>query len=490
MKYILAIDQGTTSSRALIFDKTGSLIFKSQQELKCYFPKEGWVEQDALDIWLSVLNVINDLFAKNNLTYDDIASVGITNQRETTIIWDKKTGMPVHNAIVWQSRQSVSYCEKRDEYKDLIHSKTGLILNPYFSASKIRFILDHIENGQERAEKGELMFGTVDSWLVYKLTKGKVHKTDITNASRTMFYNINTLEYDDELLKIFNIPKCMLPEVCSCNDFFGYATFLNDNLKIHAIAGDQQAALFGQNCFEIGESKSTYGTGCFMLVNIGDKPIFSNNGLITTVGWQIGNKVTYALEGSVFMGGATIQWLRDQLGLIKDAKDTARYALRARHDLGVYVVPAFVGLGAPYWDDECKGAIFGLTRGTTRDHLVRATLNSIAYQVKDIFAAIEEETKINITALKVDGGATANEYLMQFQSDILRINITLPKCLETTALGVAYLAGLGCGFYNDLNEIKYIHRCDEKYTPQMDIEKVNKKLTYWKKAIEVTRMFK
>ncbi len=490
MKYILAIDQGTTSTRALIFSKSGELLYKSQQEVKCLFPIEGWVEQNALDIWLSVLNVVNDVFAKNNLTFDEIDSIGITNQRETTVIWDKKTGMPIYNAIVWQSRQSSIYCDKWEKYKELIHSKTGLILNPYFSASKIRFILDHVKDGQQRAEKGELMFGTIDSWLIYRLTKGKVHKTDVTNASRTMFYNINSMEYDDELLKIFNIPKCILPEVCDCNSLFGYASIFDDKLKINAVAGDQQAALFGQNCFNKGDSKSTYGTGCFMLVNIGDTPIFSKKGLITTIAWRINGKTIYALEGSVFMGGATIQWLRDQLEIIKEAKETEELALKAKTDLGVYVIPAFVGLGAPYWDDECKGAIFGLTRGTTKNHLIRATLNSIALQVKDIYDVMEVEGDLKVSVLKVDGGATANNYLMQFQSDILKKKIILPKCLETTALGVAYLAGLGCGFFNDINEIRHIHRCDKEFLPKMSDDEVNDKVSKWKKAIEITRMYK
>ncbi len=490
MKYILAIDQGTTSTRALIFNKSGELLYKSQQEVKCLFPIEGWVEQNALDIWLSVLNVVNDVFAKNNLTFDEIDSIGITNQRETTVIWDKKTGMPIYNAIVWQSRQSSIYCDKWEKYKELIHFKTGLILNPYFSASKIRFILDHVKDGQKRAEKGELMFGTIDSWLIYRLTKGKVHKTDVTNASRTMFYNINSMEYDDELLKIFNIPKCILPEVCDCNSLFGYASIFDDKLKINAVAGDQQAALFGQNCFNKGDSKSTYGTGCFMLVNIGDTPIFSKKGLITTIAWRINGKTIYALEGSVFMGGATIQWLRDQLEIIKEAKETEELALKAKTDLGVYVIPAFVGLGAPYWDDECKGAIFGLTRGTAKNHLIRATLNSIALQVKDIYDVMEVEGDLKVSVLKVDGGATANNYLMQFQSDILKKKIILPKCLETTALGVAYLAGLGCGFFNDINEIRHIHRCDKEFLPKMSDDEVNDKVSKWKKAIEITRMYK
>ena len=486
MKYILAIDQGTTSSRALLFDKNGQLVFKSQQEVACLFPKESWVEQNAIDIWVSVLNVINDCLAKMNITIDDIDSIGITNQRETTVIWDKKTGLPVHNAIVWQSRQSAKICDGWEQYKDLIHEKTGLILNPYFSASKIRFILDGIENGQERAEKGELLFGTIDSWLMYKLSKGKIHKTDVSNASRTMVFNINTLDYDAELLKLFNIPRCMFPEVEECFADFGEASFLKEGLHIHGVAGDQQAALFGQNCFDEGDSKSTYGTGCFMLLNTGTKPVFSKNGIITTIAWKLNGVTHYALEGSVFMGGASIQWLRDQLQLIKHASDSERYATTAGSDLGVYVVPAFTGLGAPYWDDDCRGAVFGLTRGTTKYHFVRAVLNAIAYQVRDVIDAMEAPVK----TLKVDGGATANKYLMQFQSDILNTEVILPECLETTALGVAYLAGLGSGYWKSLDEIKLIHRYKEHYKPQMSQDEIDKRVKKWKKAVEAARMFK
>ena len=485
MKYILAIDQGTTSSRALLFNKQGQLVFKSQQEVACLFPKESWVEQDAIDIWVSVLNVINDCMAKMNITLDDIDSIGITNQRETTVIWDKKTGLPVHKAIVWQSRQSAPICDKWEKYRDLIHEKTGLILNPYFSASKIRFILDKIPDGQKRAENGELLFGTIDSWLIYKLSKGKIHKTDVTNASRTMLFNINTLQYDDELLKLFNIPKCMLPEVEECFADFGEASFLQEGLHIHGVAGDQQAALFGQNCFDEGDSKSTYGTGCFMLLNTGTKPVFSNKGIITTVAWKLNGVTHYALEGSVFMGGACVQWLRDQLQMIKHSADSERYANKAGTDLGVYVVPAFTGLGAPYWDDNCRGAVFGLTRGTTKYHFVRAVLNAIAYQVKDVIDAME--APINI--LKVDGGATSNKYLMQLQADILNKEVILPMCLETTALGVAYLAGLGSGYWKSLDEIKKIHKYSQIYKPNMSKEEIDERDKQWKKAVAAARMF-
>lgn len=490
MKYILAIDQGTTSSRALIFNKFGKVEFKSQMEIECLFPKEGWVEQNALDVWVSVINVINDALAKMNITVDDIYAIGITNQRETTVIWDKKTGLPVYNAIVWQSRQSASICEEWEPYKKLIHKKTGLILNPYFSASKIRFILNHIENGQQRAENGELMFGTIDTWLMYKLSKGKIFKTDVSNASRTMLFNINTLQYDNELLKLFNIPKKMLPKVEESYAYFGDATFFKKGIRINGVAGDQQAALFGQNCFDAGQSKSTYGTGCFMLLNTGNKPIFSENGILTTIAWKLNGETKYALEGSVFMGGACVQWLRDQLKLVKESGETEKCAINAKTDLGVYVVPAFVGLGAPYWDDECKGSIFGLTRGTTKNHLIRATLNSIAYQVKDVMEVMQKDGNIHIDELKVDGGATNNKYLMQFQADILQTKILLPSTSETTALGVAYLAGLGSKYWLSLDEIKKIHQYKDTYVPKMSKEEVDKKYEVWKKAVAATRTFR
>ena len=490
MKYILSIDQGTTSTRALLYDKEGKLVFKAQQEVACLYPFDGWVEQDALDIFLSVVNVINDCLAKMNITYDNIDSIGITNQRETTVIFDKETGMPLYNAIVWQSRQTVDICESWKPYEKMVHEKTGLIINPYFSASKIRFILDRIENGYERAENGELMFGTIDTWLMYKLSNKKIFKTDYTNASRTMLFNINTLEYDKELLKLFKIPQKMLPKVQPSSSFFGYASFLNKKLKIYGVAGDQQAALFGQNCFESGDSKNTYGTGCFMLMNIGDKPILSNNGLITTIIATADGHVSYALEGSVFIGGASIQWLRDSLRMINNASESERYATRVKDSGGVYVVPAFVGLGAPYWDDACRGAIFGLNRGTTKEHFIQAVLNSIALQTKDVIKTIEEETNIKLKILKVDGGATANNYLMQYQANILNSKIILPECLETTSLGVAYLAGLGSGYFKDLDDIKKIHKISKEFYPLMEESERTEIDKKWAKAIEATRVFK
>ena len=490
MKYILAIDQGTTSTRALLFNHDGKLVFKSQQEVVCLYPNDGWVEQNALDIFISVLNVINDCLTKFNITYDDIDCMGITNQRETTVVWDKKTGMPLYNAIVWQSRQTVDICNEWKQYEDLVHQKTGLIINPYFSASKIRFILDRIPNGQERAEKGELCFGTIDTWLMFKLSNKKIFKTDYTNASRTMLFNISTLKYDNDLLKLFNIPKKMLPAVKPSSSYFGVASYLHKNLKIYGVAGDQQAALFGQNCFNEGESKNTYGTGCFMLMNIGEKPVFSSKGLITTIIATDNDKVQYALEGSVFIGGASIHWLRDSLRMIKNASESETYASRVEDSGGVYVVPAFVGLGAPYWDDECRGAIFGLNRGTTKEHFIQAVLNSIALQTKDVIKTIEEETHIKLIALKVDGGATSNDYLMQYQSNILNAKIILPECLETTSLGVAYLAGLASGYFKDLDDIKKIHKISKEFDPQFKQEKIDEIDKKWVKAIEATRVFK
>lgn len=489
-KYILVVDQGTTSSRAIIFNNKEEIVYKAQQELECLFPHDGWVEQNAIDIYASVLNVINDALLKTNLTYDDIDSLGITNQRETTIVWDKHTGMPVYNAIVWQSRQSAEICDSWKIHQEIVKSKTGLIINPYFSASKIRFILDNIPNGQKRAENGELLFGTVDTWLMYKLSRGNIFKTDYTNASRTMFFNINILEYDDELLKIFNIPKCMLAEVYPSSNFFGNATALNENLKIRAVAGDQQAALFGQNCFEKGESKNTYGTGCFMLMNIGEKPIFSKSGLITTIACSYNEKVVYALEGSVFIGGACIQWLRDQMRMIKSAPESEKYATKVKNSDGVYVVPAFVGLGAPYWDDECRGAIFGITRGTTKEHFINATLNSIALQTLDVIDVMQKESKVKIETLKVDGGATTNNYLMQYQANILNAKVLLPNCLETTALGACFLAGLNSGFFKDIDEIKTIHQYKREFLPNMDESERKIIKEKWKRAIQATRVFK
>ena len=489
MKYVLAIDQGTTSSRAMLFDKHGQPFQMAQREVKCLFPNSGWVEADAISIWVSVMDVINEVLVKANITIDDVSAVGLTNQRETTIVWSKETGMPVYNAIIWQSRQSADICDALSDKKELIHQKTGLLMNPYFSASKVRFILDNIPNGQKRAESGELLFGTIDSWIVYKMTMGKTHATDVTNASRTLLYNIHEMRWDEELCKIFNIPMKMLPEVKPSAADYGALEFLKSNVHVTGVIGDQQAALFGQTCFDEGESKNTYGTGCFLLVNTGDKPVLSKNGLLTTVAWQIGDKATYALEGSVFIGGAVVQWLRDEMRLIHHSGDSERIATESPSG-NIYIVPAFTGLGTPYWDDDARGAVFGLTRGTNRSQFVRASLEAIAYQCKDVMEVMQKETKKKIKVLKVDGGATKNGYLMQFQSDILHTTIKLPKCLETTALGAAYMAGLQCGFYPNLESIRRIHEYQAVYKPQMDKPTINKLYKGWKNAIKATRMFK
>ncbi len=489
-KYILSLDQGTTSTMAILFDYLGNPCYSATREVKCLFPFPGWVEIDPLSIWVSVIDVINEVLVKANISYDQIDSVGITNQRETTIVWNKNTGQPVYNAVVWQSRQSGEICDRYEKDRELIHSKTGLFINPYFSASKIRFILDNIPNGQTLANNGELLFGTVDTWIIYKMTKGKVHATDVSNASRTLLFNIEDMRWDEDLCRLFNVPLNMLPEVNPSSHFYGNATFFHQDLAIRGVAGDQQAALFGQTCFDKGESKNTYGTGCFMLLNTGNKPIFSKKGLLTTVAWKIGEEVTYALEGSVFVGGAVVQWLRDEMHLIDSSKDSESIANEAKDSDGVYIVPAFVGLGTPYWDDDARGAVFGLTRGTNKAQFVKASLEAIAYQCKDVFEVMKKENHCPLRCLKVDGGATANNYLMQFQSDILATKILLPKCLETTALGAAYLAGLNSGYYQSLDEIRTIHTYQKEFSPHMSNDEIKKKYDGWKKAIKATRMFK
>ena len=489
MKYVLAIDQGTTSSRAMLFDKSGQPFQMAQREVKCLFPQSGWVEADAVAIWVSVMDVINEVLIKANISIDDISSVGLANQRETTIVWSKETGMPVYNAIIWQSRQSAEICENLSDKKELIHQKTGLLMNPYFSASKVRFILDHIPDGQKRAEAGELLFGTIDSWIIYKMTSGKTHATDVTNASRTLLYNIKEIRWDEELCQIFNIPMSMLPSVRPSAYDYGALEFLRSNVHITGVIGDQQAALFGQTCFEEGESKNTYGTGCFLLVNTGNNLVLSKNGLLTTVAWQIGDKVTYALEGSVFIGGAVVQWLRSEMQMLEHSSDSEAVATSSPSG-GIYIVPAFTGLGTPYWDDDARGAVFGLTRSTNRSQFVRASLEAIAYQCKDVVEVMQKETGKRIKTLKVDGGATKNGYLMQFQSDILHTEIRLPKCLETTALGAAYMAGLQSGFYPNLESIRRIHEYQAIFGPKMDKKTINSLYKGWKTAIKATRMFK
>ena len=488
-KYILAIDQGTTSTRAILFDRKSIPLYSAQREVKCYYPHSGWVESDPLELWVSVIDVINEILVKANITMKNIDSIGITNQRETTIVWDKETGMPVYRAIIWQSRQSNDICERLKKYEKFIQSKTGLIMNPYFSASKIRFILDHIPNGQERARKGQLMFGTVDTWILYKLTSGEVFATDVSNASRTLLFNIHTMSWDKELCDLFDIPMNMLPIVRPSSYRFGKASFFSSEVYVCGIAGDQQAALFGQTCFEKGESKNTYGTGCFMLLNIGDKPMISTNGLLTTVAWQIKDKVTYALEGSVFIGGAVVQWLRDEMQLIEKASDSEKMANKTDDCNGVYIVPAFVGLGTPYWDNDARGAVFGLTRGTTKEHIIRATLESIAYQSKDVIETMKKETKLCFSQIAVDGGASENDFLMQFQSDILQCEIILQENAQSTALGVAFLAGLGSGLYRDLKEIKQLKSIKKMYQPQMSAKEVRQRYAKWKVAISAVTRF-
>lgn len=492
--YILAIDQGTTSTRAIIFDKQSQIISIAFEEIDQIYPNPGWVEQDANDIWVSVLTVMARCLIDANLKAEQISAIGITNQRETTVIWDRNTGNPVYNAIVWQSRQTQDICKnlKAQGYEPLIKEKTGLVIDPYFSASKIRWILDHIPNGQQKAEQNELMFGTIDTWLLYKLSGG-THKTDVSNASRTMLFNINDLTWDKELCDLLNIPMNILPEVRSSSEIFAYTMpyhFFGEKTPISGIAGDQQASLFGQTCFEDGSVKNTYGTGCFMLMNTGNKPVQSKNGLLTTVAWKIKDQVCYALEGSVFVAGSSVQWLRDGLEMIKEASDTEALSTSIKSNEGVYVVPAFVGLGTPYWDSEAKGAMFGLTRGTTKKHFSRAVLESICYQSLDVLTAMQKDAKLPIKSFKVDGNAVANEFLMQFQADIINIDVNRPKIRETTALGAAYLAGLSVGIWNNLEEIKSSWQLDRLFKPEMSVEEREKNIHGWHIAVKATRAFK
>ncbi|MDY3830477.1 MAG: glycerol kinase GlpK [Erysipelotrichaceae bacterium] len=490
-KYILAIDQGTTSSRAMIIDENLNIISSFQQEVANTFPHPGWVLMDGYEIWVSVEYVCIKAVEKARINIQDIAAIGITNQRETTIVWDKKTGLPVYDALVWQSRQSAGICEEisKKGYGPLIKETTGLTVDPYFSASKIRWILDNIEDGDERAKKGELLFGTVDSWLVYKLTKGKVHVTDVTNASRTMLMNLKTLDWDDKMLQIFNVDRSMLPKICDSSQIYGYTDLLGVQIPICSICGDQQSALFGQMCFEKGQCKNTYGTGCFLLFNAGNEPIYSKYDLITSVGWKIKDEVVYVLEGSVFVAGAAIQWLRDGLKVIDNAAQTETIAKSLSDSAGVYVVPAFTGLGAPYWSQNTRGAIFGLTRGTTTNHIIRATLESLAYQSYDVIEAMQKDTNTKITSLQVDGGASNNDYLMQFQADILQTEIARPSNFETTALGAAMLAGLSSGLFKDKKDLLSKKEIDKVYQPQLDKNTVNDLIEGWKKAINSVLMF-
>ncbi|EPF47177.1 glycerol kinase [Treponema vincentii F0403] len=487
-KYILSFDQGTTSSRAILFDKTGAIIATAQQEFTQIFPKSGWVEHDAMEIWGTQSGVARQVLEETGTRPDEVAAIGITNQRETTVVWDKHTGKPVYNAIVWQCRRTASICDelKAKGWTDTIRQKTGLILDAYFSGTKIKWILDNVAGARERANRGELLFGNIDTWLIWNLTRGKVHVTDYSNASRTMLFNINTLQWDDEILKELNIPRLMLPEVKPSSCVYGNTdehTFGGADIPIAGAAGDQQAALFGQACFDAGMAKNTYGTGCFLLMNTGTTPIISQNGLLTTIAWGIGDTVSYALEGSIFVAGAAVQWLRDQLRLVYDAAETEYYAERVEDTNGVYVVPAFTGLGAPYWDMYARGAIVGLSRGAKREHIVRATLESIAYRTRDVLSAMEKDSGIMLKALKVDGGAAVNNFLMQFQADILNVPVHRPQVLETTALGAAYLAGLAVGFWKDMEEIKRNWAVDRAFTVQMDEAARTQRYAGWQKAI-------
>lgn len=494
-KYILALDQGTTSSRAILFDKEGKIVHTAQREFHQLFPQPGWVEHNPNEIWGSILACIASVLSEAGIEAKQVAGIGITNQRETTVVWEKDTGKPIYNAIVWQSRQTADICEQLKEkgYNELFHKKTGLLIDPYFSGTKIKWILDHVEGARERAKKGELLFGTIDTWLIWKLSGGKAHVTDYSNASRTLLYNIHELKWDEELLEILDVPKEMLPEVRPSSEVYAKTVsyhFFGEEVPIAGAAGDQQAALFGQACFEEGMAKNTYGTGCFMLMNTGDKAVESKHGLLTTIAWGIDNKVEYALEGSIFVAGSAIQWLRDGLRMLKSAPESESYATRVESTEGVYVVPAFVGLGTPYWDSDVRGAVFGLTRGTSKEHFIRATLESLAYQTKDVLTSMEADSGISLKTLRVDGGAVMNNFLMQFQSDILNVPVERPIINETTALGAAYLAGLAVGFWKDRQEISSQWKQDRQFTPTMAQENRETLYNGWKKAIEAAQAFK
>lgn len=485
-KYIVALDQGTTSSRAMIFDREQNIVGLAQREYTQYYPKEGWVEHDPMEIYASQYGVLIDALLMSGVSVEEVAAIGITNQRETTIVWEKATGRPIYNAIVWQCRRTASICKELKEkgYDQLIREHTGLLPDAYFSGTKIRWILDHVPGAQEKAEAGELLFGTVDSWLIWKLTGGLVHATDYTNASRTMLFNIHTLQWDEEILKILNIPKCMLPEPRPSSGIFGMAQINGYPVPIAGAAGDQQAALFGQTCFSKGEAKNTYGTGCFLLMNTGDKPVLSRSGMLTTLAASAGGEVQYALEGSVFTAGSVVQWLRDEMRFITDASDSDYYAAKVKDSGGVYMVPAFNGLGAPHWDMFARGMLIGITRGTKRSHIIRACMEAIAYQSKDLLDAIQADVGAEFSELRVDGGASANEFLMQFQADIIGKPVCRPVVRETTALGAAYLAGLAVQFWNSLEELKALGKIDKVYQPQMDEKTRAKLLRGWHRAVE------
>ena len=486
-KYIMALDQGTTSSRCIIYDKKGEMVSVAQKEFTQIYPGDGWVEHNAMEIWSTQMGVAQEALLKINCTYENIEAIGITNQRETTVVWDKETGEPVYNAIVWQCRRTAEYCDqlKAAGHGDMVRSKTGLLIDAYFSGTKLRWILENVPGARQKAEEGRLLFGTIETWLIWKLTGGKVHVTDYSNASRTMMFNINTLEWDDELLALLDVPKSMLPQPMPSSCIYGETlpTIFGGPIKIAGAAGDQQSALFGQTCFKAGEAKNTYGTGAFLLINTGEKPVFSNNGLVTTIAWGLDGKVNYALEGSVFVCGAVMQWLRDEINLIDNAAQSERMARKVEDTCGLYVVPAFVGLGAPYWDSYARGAVLGITRGANKYHLVRAAVESMAYQTNDLIRAMVEDLGEPLVALKVDGGAAANNFLMEFQADLLDCKVMRPKCIETTSLGAAYLAGLAVGYWESKEDVLENWQIDQTFEPQMEEEKRSQLLAGWKKAI-------
>ena len=494
-KYIMALDQGTTSSRAILFDEMGNPAHIAQQEFKQHFPKSGWVEHNPKEIWSSILSVIAQILYKNNIAAEQVEGIGITNQRETTVVWDKNTGEPIYNAIVWQSRQTAEICEqlKSEGYEELFRNKTGLLIDAYFSGTKVKWILDNVEGAREKAENGDLLFGTIDTWLIWKLTDGAVHVTDYSNASRTLMYNIYDLKWDEELLEILGVPQTMLPEVRPSSEVYGTVVskhFFGHSVPIAGIAGDQQAALFGQACFEKGMAKNTYGTGCFMLLNTGEEAVKSEHGLLTTIAWGIDGQVHYALEGSVFVAGSAIQWLRDGLRMFRKSGDSEDYAKRVQGTDGVYVVPAFVGLGTPYWDSDVRGAVFGLTRGTSKEHFIRATLESLAYQTRDVFEAMASDSGIEMKKLRVDGGVVMNDFLMQFQADILGVPVERPTVNETTALGAAYLAGLAVGFWEDKDAVQRNWQLNQKFDPAMEDEQRETLFAGWHKAVKAAQAFK
>lgn len=486
-KYVMALDAGTTSNRCILFDEKGKMCSVAQKEFTQYFPKPGWVEHDASEIWSTQLGVAVEAMSKIGASAEDIAAIGITNQRETAIVWDRHTGEPVYRAIVWQCRRTSEYCDSLKEkgLTEVFRKKTGLIIDAYFAGTKVKWILDNVPGAREKAEKGDLLFGTVETWLIWKLTKGAVHVTDYSNASRTLLFNINTLDWDEDILKELNIPRCMLPKPMPSSCVYGCAdpAFFGGKIPIGGAAGDQQSALFGQTCFTPGDAKNTYGTGCFLLMNTGEEPVFSENGLVTTIAWGINGKVYYALEGSIFVAGAAIQWLRDELRVIDSAADSEYMAKKVKDTHGCYVVPAFTGLGAPYWDQYARGTIVGLTRGVNKYHIIRATLESIAYQAHDVIKAMEADAGIRLNGLKVDGGASANDFLMQTQADMIQAPVKRPSCVETTAMGAAYLAGLAVGYWRDQEEVRANWSIDRTFEPEITVEEQEKRMKGWKKAV-------